>query len=157
MHAKVRNNKVYKRYHVETVYFGEYIDLKRVQENLKHYSYLNRDHPLVLRLLKDQYAVLTKFGAVSFWNVPHRLRFQFLKEIRPFVSSKKESYPYDEDTKVLVGGSEELVTFEKVFLADLGVNKIKIVSYVLSQSVALERYEADIEDSLSEVGAVVDN
>ena len=153
-----KNKKVkYARYQAETIYIGESIDLKKVQEGVRQYSYLNRDDPLVTKLLKDQYAVLTKFGTVTFWNVPVRLRQQFLGEVRPYVKSKKEHYPYDEDTKVLVGGGMEKVTFEKVYSAHLNVEKIKIISYVLSQSVALERYEDDIESNLSDFETVVDN
>src|SRR3989338_7347082 len=145
------------KYSLETVYIGEYIDLKRVQENIKHYTYLNRDHPLVVRLLKDQYAVLTKFGAVTFWNVPSRLRAEFLKEIQNFVKSKRMNYDYDEDTKVIAGGEVTRITFDKVFIQKLGIQEIKIISYVLSQSVALERYEDEIETSLSEIGTIVEN
>lgn len=145
------------KYTLETVYIGEYIDLKKLQEGIKQYAFLNRDHPLVVRLLKDQYVVLTKFGAVTFWNVPHRLRIQFLNELNPYVKAKKESYSYDEDTKVIVGGETDKVTFEKVSLPHLDVNHIKIISFVLSQSVALERYEDEIDSSLSEVGIIVEN
>lgn len=152
-HAQIK----YAKYQADTIYIGESIDLKKVQEGVRQYSYLNRDDPLVVKLLKDQYAVLTKFGTATFWNVPVRLRQQFLGEIQPYVKNKKEHYSYDEDTKVLIGGSVEKVTFEKVYSAHLNVEKIKIISYVLSQSVALERYEDDIESSLSELGTVVDN
>lgn len=147
----------YAKYALETVYVGEYIDLKKVQEGVKQYAFLNRDHPLVIRLLKDQYAVLTKFGAVTFWNVPYRLRAQFLNELKPHIKAKKESYHYNEDTKVILGGEVEKVTFEKVFLSHLDANHIKIISYVLSQSVALDRYEDEIDSSLSEVGVIVEN
>ncbi len=154
----MKNKSVkYIKYSVETIYIGESIDLKKVQEGIKQYSYMNRDDPLVIKLLKDQYAVLTKFGAVSFWNVSQRLRLQFLKEVQPYVNNKRDSYPYDEDTKVLIGGNMEKITFEKVYSSHLGVEKIKIISYVLSQSVALERYEDDIETSLSELETVVEN
>ncbi len=145
------------RFSAETVYIGEYIDLKKIQENIKRYTYLNRDHPLVIRLLKEQFAVLTKFGAVTFWNTPDRLRKQFLSEIKPFVKSRKDHYPYDEDTKVITGRDTDKVTFEKVYLTDFGVDKIKIISYVLSQSVALERYEDEIEQNLADIGLVVEN
>lgn len=147
----------YVNHKAETVYLGEYIDLKKVQENVKHYAYLNRDHPLVVKLLKDQYAALTKFGGITFWNVSHKLRAEFLKEIKPFVKSKKDYYPYDEDTKVVVGSGGNKITFDKIFLPHLGVPQIKIISYVLSQSVALERYEDEIETSLSEIGTIVEN
>lgn len=147
----------YIKHSAETVYIGESVDLKKVQENVRQYAYLNRDHPLVVRLLKDQYAVLTKFGAVTFWNVPYRLRLDFLKEIRPFVKSKRGAYNYDEDTRVLVGGEATKITFDRIFLPKLAVEHIKIISYVLSQSVALERYEDEIETSLSEIGTIVEN
>jgi len=147
----------YVKYSAETAYLGESVDLRKVQESLKQYAFLNRDHPLVVRLLKDQYAVLTKFGAITFWNVPYRLRLQFLKEIQPFVKSRKDNYQYDEDTKVLAGGDMTKITFDKIFLPTLGADEIKIISYVLSQSVALERYEDDIETSLSEIGTIVEN
>ncbi len=155
MASKIKTK--YVKYSAETVYTGEYIDLKKVQENVRHYAYLNRDHPLVVRLLKDQYAVLTKFGAVTFWNISHKLKVEFLKEIKPYVRSKKDHYPYDENTKVFAGGEANKITFDKVFLPHLGVQQIKIISYVLSQSVALERYEDEIETSLSEIGVIVEN
>jgi len=145
------------KYSVETIYIGESIDLKKVQEGVRQYSFLNRDVPLVVKLLKDQYVVLTKFGALTFWNVPHRLRSQFIREIQPYVKSKRSSYLYDEDTKVLVGGGVEKVTFEKIYSENLGVEKIKIISHVLSQSVALERYEDDIGKSLAELESIVEN
>src|SRR3989344_4762529 len=136
----------YAKHHAETVYVGEYIDLKKVQEGIRHYVYLNRDHPLVIRVLKEQYVVLTKFGAVTFWNVSQRLRKEFLKEIIPFVKNKKTNYPYDEETKVFIGGEVEKITFDTVYLTKLEPSEIKIISYVLSQSVALERYEDELED-----------
>ena len=136
------------KYVVEAVYVGESIDLKKVQENLKQYSFLNRDHPLVLRILKDQYLVLTKFGVVVFWNLQEKLKKQVIKELTPFVKSKKESYPYQEKIKVMVGTVADRVLFGRVDLAELSVDKIKIISYVLSQSAALDRYEDDIEANL---------
>lgn len=148
-----KNNKHF----AETVYVGEFIDLKKVQENIKHYNYLNREQPLVMSLLKNQHVVLTKFGGVTFWNVDHGLRSEFLKEIKPFIKSKKTSYPYDEDTQVFEGSEDLKVSFDAVSLPRLGIEQRKIVSYVLSQSTALERYEDEIEASLSEVGVIVDN
>ncbi|MBI4160739.1 MAG: RMD1 family protein [Candidatus Yanofskybacteria bacterium] len=144
-------------YNVEVVYLGESIDLKRVQEDLKQYNFLNREHPLVLRLLDDQFVVLTKFGTIAFWNVGDKLRKQLVNELMPRVKSKKEHYPHTEKTKVLLGYDNDRVTFSKIYLTDLGLEKMRIISYVLSQSVALERYENEIEENLNEVGAVIEN
>ena len=154
----MKNKQVkYDKFSVETIYIGESVDLKKVQEGIKHYSFLNRDVPLVMKVLKDQYVVLTKFGTITFWNIPTRLHLQLTKEIQPYVKNKRDNYAYDEDTKVLIGGSIEKVTFEKVYSESLGVEKIKIISHVLSQSVALERYEDDIEKSLTELEGIVEN
>ncbi len=144
-------------FNVDVVYIGESIDLKRAQECLKQFSLLNRDHPLVVRLLDEQYAVLTKFGAISFWNVGEKLKKQFLAEVAVCAKSVKESYPYKEKTKVATGFEVERVTFDKVYLAELNLEKIRIISYVLSQSVALERYEHEIEKSINELGAIIEN
>src|SRR3989344_6018606 len=113
------------KYGVEAVYVGESIDLKKVQESLKQYAFLNRDHPLVLRILKDQYVVLTKFGVVVFLNIQEKLRRQIAKELNPFVKSKKDSYPYQEKIKVIVGTAIDRVLFGRVDLVDLSVDKIK--------------------------------
>lgn len=142
---------------VETIYAGESTDLKRVQEGLKQYAFLNREHPLIIRLLDSQFVVLTKFGTVSFWNVGDRLKKQFLAELAPFVKSRRESYPYHDKTRVVTGAPNERVTFVKIFLTDFSLDKMKIISYVLSQSVALERYEDEIEENLKELGVIIEN
>ncbi len=144
-------------YNVDLVYVGESIDLKRVQENLKQYSFLNREHPLVLKLLDSQYAVLTKFGAIAFWNVGEKLKKQFLAEAAPMVRNLKEYYPYKEKTKVIMGAAANKVTFNKIYLAEFNVEKLRIISYVLGQSTALERYEEDIEENISELGVIIEN
>ena len=142
---------------MDVIYAGESIDLKKVQENLKQYAFLNREHPLVLRLLDNQYAVLTKFGAVAFWNVGEKLKKQFLAELAPQVKNIRESYPYRDKTRVVIGTETDRVVFNKIFLAHLEPERMRIISYVLSQSVALERYEDEIEKNLSEVGIIIEN
>jgi uncharacterized Rmd1/YagE family protein len=77
--------KTRKSFSVFSCYLGEKIDLKRLQESLKKYPYITRDHPIVLKLATGQYAVLTKFGVVTFWNVPKNLREEFIQEISQFV------------------------------------------------------------------------
>jgi uncharacterized Rmd1/YagE family protein len=148
-----------KEFLVETKYFGEKIDLKRLQERLKEYRFLNRDHPLVVELVEERYAVLTKFGAVAFWNVGDDLARQFIDEIRPFIRTNKEkdSYHYTDSLTVYTNANYEKITFEEAYLTGLDVEKIKIISYVSAQSVALDRYEAEIDRRLVELGKVVED
>jgi len=133
------------------------LELRKVQENIKKYHYLTRDHPLVLNLLDEEYAVLTKFGTVTLWNVKKPLAHEFLKELLPFVKSKKESYEYTDTLKVHVGRKIEKMSFEEVSLLSLDIEKIKIISYISAQSVALDRYENEIDERLEELGKVFEN
>ena len=155
--ASKNNNKKSKKFHVETRYLGEQTDLKKLQENVKKYHYLNRDHPLVVQLLNEEYAVLSKFGTVTFWNVDKNLAREFLKEITTYIKSKRESYEYSDTLEVHIAGGSEKVTFEEIYLKSLDLEKIKIISYVSAQSVALDRYEDEINARLDELGKVVDN
>lgn len=154
---KTPDNQI--KFVAETFYVGESIDLKKVQEGIKQYSFLNRDHPLVLKFLKDKYIVLTKFGVVSFWNIAERQQKQFLRELAPFIKAKKEYYPYKEKVRIIIREGEHIdyVSPQKISLSTFDVNRIKIISYVVSQSVALERYEDDIETHLTELENVIEN
>lgn len=147
-----------KLYHVETSYLGEQADLKRIQENIKKYKYINRvDHPLIFELSRDEYAVVTKFGTVTFWNVAEGLAEEFVKEIDRFVKKSHQSYAFHDSIEVYTGAKAEKVTFEEIYLKKLDKERIKIISYVSAQSVAMDRYERSIDERLHELGAVVEN
>ena len=86
-----------------------------------------------------------------------KLRKQFVRELASSTKSKKVFYPHTETTKVIIGEEVERVTFTEVYLTNFSLEKIRIISYVLSQSVALERYENEIEENLQELGVVIEN
>jgi required for meiotic nuclear division protein 1 len=142
---------------LKTRYLGEQTDLKKIQENIKKYRYLNRDHPLVVQLLDHEYAVLTKFGTVTFWNTGESLANQFIQEIIPYIKNANPLYDYTDTLEVHIGPGTERVTFEELHVKDLDVEKMKIISYVSGQSAALDRYENDINERLDELGRVVEN
>lgn len=152
-----KSSKKLLEYHLETRYISDRIDLRKIQENVKKYKFLNRDHPLIVELLSEQYAVITRFGAVSFWNVNERLSHEFLKEIEPYVEKSELLHHHVDTLKIFIGGEEERATFEELFIKSIDVEKIKIISYVSAQSVALDRYEEEINERLHELGRVVAN
>lgn len=146
-----------KEYRMETRYAGDKIEVRKILENVKKYKFLNRDHPLVAELSSDKYAVITKFGAVAFWNVPEPMAGDFLREIGPYIGKSPLIHRHTDTLRVVVGAAEERATFEELFLKDLDIEKIKIISYVSAQSVALDRYEEEIDAHLHELGRVVAN
>jgi required for meiotic nuclear division protein 1 len=142
---------------ITTSYLGEKIDLRKLQENIKEYKFLNIDQPLVMELPDDQYVVLTKFGTVTLWNIPKQVAKEFIKEISPFVRSSRQEYGYTDSLEVHVGAAQEKLTFEEAYIKKLDVERIKIISYVSAQSVALDRYEEEIDQHLINLGRVIDD
>lgn len=147
--------KARKSFSVFSCYLGEKIDLKKFQESLKKYPYITRDHPIVLKLATGQYAVLTKFGVVTFWNVPKNLREEFIQEISQFVEEFDKNYPFFDTLKVFTGKEIEDVKFGKVYLTKIDKEKVQVISFVISQSVALERFEKEIEQRVSELERLI--
>ena len=152
--TKVKPKKL-KEYKLETRYVGDKIEVRKILENVKKYKFLNRDHPLVAVLGEDRYAVVTRFGAVSFWNATELLIQEFLREIDGYVEKGDLIHKHTDSLLIFVGAGEERATFEELFLRNLDVDKIKIISYVSAQSVALDRYEEEIDVRLHELGQVV--
>ena len=144
-------------YSLATFYLGEHIHLKKIQAEAKHYPVLDNDQPLVLGLGEDKYAVLTSFGTVTFWNATKKQMEDVMADIKPNINFQKERYPYEDTLKVNIGGETEAITFEEVYLKELNLEKIKIISYVSAQSVALNRYEEEIDKRLEELGKVVED
>jgi uncharacterized Rmd1/YagE family protein len=144
-----------KSFSIFSCYVGEKIDLKKLQEGLKKYTYITRDQPIVLKLALGQYAVLTKFGVVTFWNVPKNLREEFIQEISPFVEEFDKNYPYFDTLKVFTGKEIEDVKFGKVYLTKIDKEKVQVISFVISQSVALERFEKEIEQRVAELEKLI--
>jgi len=144
-----------KSFSIFSCYVGEKIDLKKLQEGLKKYTYITRDQPIVLKLALGQYAVLAKFGVVTFWNVPKNLREEFIQEISQFVEKFDKNYPYFDTLKVFTGKEIEDVQFGKVYLTKIDKEKVQVISFVISQSVALERFEKEIEQRVAELERLI--
>jgi uncharacterized Rmd1/YagE family protein len=145
-----------KSYIVEAYYIGESIELKRLDEFLKRFPVLNRDHPIVVQFKNDSFVAITKFGVVVFWNVSENERRQFILDLMPYTKAIRPTYPYWDSIEVFVG-TEDKISAKGVVISILEVERIKLVSYALSQSVALERYEEEIDSSLSELDFIINN
>jgi len=152
---KPLSKKLRKSFSIFSCYLGEKIDLKKLQENLKKYPFVTRDSPIILKLALGQYAVLTKFGVVTFWNTPKRLQKEFIQEISPFVEKFEKNCPYFDTLKVFTGKEIEDVKFGKVYLTKIDKEKVQVISFVISQSVALEKFEKEIEQRIFELEKLI--
>lgn len=87
--------------------------------------------------------------------MPKKLKEEFIKEISIFVENFNEDHSFFETLKVFVNKEIEDIKFNKVYLAKLNKEKIQTISLVLGQSVALEKYEIEIEERISELEKVI--
>jgi uncharacterized Rmd1/YagE family protein len=111
--------------------------------------------PLILEPARGSYTVLTKFGAVIFWDCPEELRSEILQELAALPGVADRNPAIGDELDVVVGSNETKVTFNEVWLRELTLEKIKIISVVLGQSVALERFENEVSEALEKFGPVV--
>lgn len=128
-------------------YYDDTLDLKKVRAANPHYPVLRQD-PLVLELEHSRYAILTKFGAVVFWNHGEDAARRLARELEPFFDPRGVVGHIEERLSVSVGASEDEVLADGVRLKEAELERIVIVSLAVAKSVALERLENQLEEVL---------
>lgn len=112
-------------------------------------------NPLVLEPQPGCYIYLEKFGAVVFWNCPEPLIAAFHRELRaqPGLGAPLEGVR--DQLSVHVGAEEDRVGFSDVWLRELTLDRLKIVSLALAQSVALDHLEGSVRAALAKFEPVM--
>jgi required for meiotic nuclear division protein 1 len=139
---------------VRAVYFEGQLDTKTFRADHRHYPVLFAD-PLVIEPQRGAYVVLTKFGALVFWNCPEPLQSELLKEVTAARGAKLGAEKIEDTLDVFVGQNENTVTFNEVGLRELTLDKLKIISLALAQSVALDHIEHEVAAALGKFDPVV--
>ncbi len=144
-----------RNYEVQADYFEGQIDVKALRARCPHYSVLS-SNPLVLELEQGRWAFVEKFGAVVFWNATPDLVRTFQEELS-MQSGLGGRVEHAHDTlTVQVGGEGDRVGFNTVAVKELSLDRLKIISLALAQSVALEHFEASVNQAMAQVQPVVE-
>ncbi len=143
-----------REFRLQADYFDGQIDLKAFCAAHQHHPILGTN-PLVLEPQKGSFVFLTRFGGVVFWNCPETLIRQVHEELRvlPGLSSLEEQAR--DFLAVKTGVAEDSVGFNEVRLRDLTLEKLRIVSLTLAQSVALDHFEAAVSRAMARFQPVV--
>lgn len=139
---------------VRAEYFEGQIDLKRFRAENPERAPLLLD-PLVLELAPGEFAAVTKFGAVVFWNCGEAASRALMDEIARMPGALHVNESVRDKLDVYIGHAQPSVTFSDVRLKDLTLEKIKIISLALGQSVALERFELEMHEAMRRIEPVV--
>jgi uncharacterized Rmd1/YagE family protein len=122
------------------LYVGEYIDLRQFVRSKRVIA----QQPVIVTVKGGGLAVLYRYGAVVFFDVPLASQQRFLEELRPLVRQ-----PYaiseSEDVQVTINDQADEGDFsDTLILKNASVERLQIVAAALSKSVALAQYEADV-------------
>ncbi len=140
--------------HVQAVYYEGRIDLPQFRARHPEYPVLSLD-PMVVELVAGRYVALTKFGSVIFWNCRRSEIDAVQHDIAVLPGALERNLEVSDELVVLVGQDTNLVTFKEVRLRQLTVDQVSIISRALGQSVALERFENDVQAALARSQPVV--
>lgn len=143
-----------RRLAVRAYYYTGQINLKHFRSRYPHYPVLASD-PLVIEPERDCFAALTKFGGAVLWNCSDQVVQDLLKEIDDLPESLSRDQRLEDTLEVTVQAASDKVTFNEIFVKDLTLEKLKIISLGFSQSVALDNFESEVMAALRKFEPVV--
>lgn len=126
---------------VRAVYVGEHIDLRGFCRSKR----VPAQQPAIVAIPDGGLAILYRYGAVVFVDVLVEQQHQFLNELEPLVLQRYEQ-PETEEVRVSINRQKpEGEIGETVILKEASIERLQAVAAVLSKSVALAQYEADVK------------
>jgi uncharacterized Rmd1/YagE family protein len=140
------------RVHAE--YFAGQIGFRAFRARYPHYPVLASD-PLVVEPERGSYAVLTKFGGVAFWNCEPGVIAALVDEIGAMPEAGRRLDDVVDDAEIHLGETDDRVTFDAIHLRRLTLDRLKLVSMALCQSVALEHFEKEVIAALERFAPVI--
>jgi len=135
-------------------YFASPIDLDLIQFRELPFKILGTD-PLILSGPQNAHVVVHRFGAVVFWRCDVAVYAKVLEQIQQVMGAGRPSDEVRDTLLVRLGQPEERVNFRDVWLQNLTLEHIKIISEALGQSVALRQCELSVSWALKNMSPIV--
>ncbi len=139
---------------VRALRLGQRISLKKLQVNSKFKPSL-RD-PFVVNYEKDKHIVLFKYGTVIFWNFKDEEIEKIIAEIEPCISEKNSNMEFEDVDVNLSKTGENEISDGDIYISELDILHISLISIVLSRSLAMDRFEGEVGQALSDLEGVID-
>jgi uncharacterized Rmd1/YagE family protein len=139
---------------IEAFEASQTIDLRTAFAGLgKHYPVVWNDSLMVtLSAKRQQYLILTHYGAVALANTSPQFRIKALSLIEPFLRNSLPSISTEDSIKVFVEPNEKIcVLFNKIIIPSFEEKFLLIIGMLLCQSVGLESYEKRIDPLLDQL------
>jgi uncharacterized Rmd1/YagE family protein len=131
---------------VVAVHLGKKIQLKELQLSLGLKPSLK--DPLTFEYSSDKFVVILKYGVCVFWGFNQGEINEFKTKVSPYITDKFVDSP-EEHTEINISGKDE-IKLDDINIKELNVERIGIISLVLSRSIALDYYDLEVEKALTE-------
>lgn len=135
-------------------YFEGQLDPKAYRTRFPHHAVLSAN-PLVIEPQRGAFVYLEKFGAVVFWNCSDALVASLLEELSTLDGLGGRVEAVRDHLRVHIGAEADRVGFSEVWLRDLSLDTLQIVSLALAQSVALDHFEGAVKAAMARFEPVV--
>ena len=135
-------------------YFEGQIDIRAYRARHPHYPVIS-SNPLVLEPEPRSWIYVERFGAVVFWNCPELLVQSFLRDLQELPGAGPRIGSTHDSLTIHVGAEADTVGFSAVWLKELTLEKLKVVSLTLAQSVALDYFETAVSTAMAKFHPVV--
>ncbi|HOK41123.1 MAG TPA: RMD1 family protein [bacterium] len=134
---------------VKGYYYNSKIDLKKFREKLKAYKILSID-PIIFEPISERFVIITKFGVVIFWNPNEEIKNEIINELAKFLEDSSIDERVSDELEIEIG-EFDYIDFEKVSISSITPEKVKIISLAMAQSIALNKFELEMENALTEI------
>lgn len=139
---------------VRAIYFESPIDLDVLHAQFPPAQVLSAD-PLVLSLPGNAHVVLLRFGTVVFWNCTGFQSAKIVEQVRRVVNATPPDCEVRESAVVMLNQTEERVNFKDIWLRQLTLEHILVISETVGQSVALKHCEFSVSKALKNATPIV--
>jgi required for meiotic nuclear division protein 1 len=135
-------------------YFEGQIDLRAFATKHPHYPVISAN-PLVLQPETGRWIYVERFGVVVFWNCTETIIQTFHSDLHQIPGVGKRAEAAEDRLNVHVNAEADRVGFSEVWLRELLLDKLKIVSLTLAQSVALDFFEQAVKAAMTRLQPVI--
>ena len=139
---------------VRAIHFGQRIDLRKLQGSIG--LRISFREPLVVEFAKNKFVSFFRYGVVVFWNLGDGEINEVLLKINPFIVEPFQK-TVEEAMIVKTGKQKDEIKNEHIFISDLRVEKVAIMSIVLSRSLVLDYFEREVGKVMNDIGVVINS
>jgi required for meiotic nuclear division protein 1 len=128
---------------------AEAVDVKAFCTDFKAELYYNDPAELFYKTGEEEYVYVFKYGAICFLNYDVLRIAEFLRLIKPYCKNLFEN-SFSDEFQIDTHAKELRVSFNKIDIPSADIDVVRLVMLNVSQSVALDYYEDQTNQLLSE-------